>query len=105
MLVIPLSNIPAQRFQCVLNAQNCIITIKKRGEYCYFTLIANGNKITDNTICLSGNNLIPYANQYFIGSIFFIDVNGYYSIPKYEEFNLRYKLVYVPFRIEDINNG
>ena len=102
MIVIPLSAIPAQRFQCVLNSQNCTIEIKLRGEYCYFSLIANGNTVTQNTICLCGNNLIPYNNQYFVGSIFFIDMSGNDSIPEYTEFNARYRLVYVPFRIEDI---
>ena len=102
-IVIPLSNIPAQRFQCVLNNQNCTITIKKRGEYCYFSLMVSGNMVTYNTICLCGNNLVPYNNQYFVGSLFFIDSSWNYSTPIFEDFNTRYKLVYVPFRIDDIS--
>ena len=98
--VIPLSAIPAQRFQVVLNNQNCTITIKKRGEYCYLTLVCNGNTVTENTICLTGNNLVPYNNQYFVGSLLFIDVNGYNDIPKYELFGKRYKLMYTDERFD-----
>lgn len=103
MLIVPISAIPAQSFQCVLNNQNCTITIKKRGEYCYFSLICNGETVTENTVCLAGNNLVPYNNPYFVGSLFFIDTNGYYDIPKYELFNTRYKLCYVPFRFDGVN--
>lgn len=105
MVIVPISAIPAQRFQCVLNNQNCIIAIKKRGEYCYFSLTANGNSVAENVICLAGNNLVPYNNQYFIGSLFFIDVNGHDSAPEYKLFNTRYKLVYVPFRFDDISTS
>ena len=102
MLIVPISAIPAQRFQVVLNNQNCVITIKQREEYCYFSLTANGNKVVENVICLAGNSLVPYKNQYFTGTLFFIDKNGYFDVPQYESFNTRFKLVYVPFRIEDL---
>lgn len=105
MLIVPLSAIPAQRFQVVLNNQNCVISIKKRGSYCYFSLTANGNSVAENVICLAGNNLIPYNNQYFVGSLFFIDMSKHYSTPTYDEFNKRYKLVYVPFRFDDITTS
>ena len=105
IVIVPVSAIPAQRFQVVLNNQNCTITIKKRGEYCYLSLMCNGNIVTENTICLAGNNLVPYNNQYFIGSLLFIDKNGYYDIPKFELFGTRYKLVYVPFRFDTINTS
>lgn len=100
--IIPLSAIPAQRFKCVLGDQNCIIAIKKRGRHSYFSLVANGVNVVYNTICLCGNNLVPYKNQYFEGSIFFIDMSGHYSTPNYEEFNKRYRLVYIPYRIEEV---
>ena len=105
IVIVPISAIPAQRFQVVLNNQNCVITIKKRGEYCYFSLMSNGNRVADNVICLAGNNLVPYNNQYFSGSLIFIDKNGYYSTPKYEQFGTRYKLVYVPFRFESMKES
>lgn len=100
-LIIPLSAIPAQRFQCVINNQNCVIIIKKRGIHCYFSLTSNGTVVTQNTICLCGNNLVPYRNQAFDGSMFFIDMSGHYSTPNYTEFNTRYKLVYLPYRIDE----
>lgn len=102
MLIVPISAIPAQRFQVVLNNQNCTITIKKRGEHCYFSLVANGYDIADNVICLSGNSLVPYNTTHFVGTLFFIDKNGYYDTPRYEQFNTRFKLCYVPFRFDDI---
>lgn len=105
MLIVAISAIPAQRFQVVLNNQNCVITIKKRGEYCFFSLTANGNKVADNVICLAGNNLVPYNNHNFVGSLFFIDKNGHYEIPKYELFGTRYKLVYAPFRFDGIDTS
>ena len=105
IVIVPISAIPAQRFQVVLNNQNCTITIKKRGEYCYLSLMCYGNIVTENTICLAGNNLVPYNNQYFSGSLMFIDKSGHYGVPKYELFGTRYKLVYVPFRFDTINTS
>lgn len=35
-VIIPLSAIPAQRLQCVLNGQNCTITIKSVGNIAIF---------------------------------------------------------------------
>lgn len=103
MVTVPISAIPAQRFQVVLNNQNCTITIKKRGEYCYFSLVSNGYEVANNVICLAGNSLIPYTSQHFTGTLFFIDKNGYYDTPKYNMLGTRYKLVYVPFRFDEIN--
>lgn len=103
--IIPVSAIPAQRFQVVLNNQNCIITIKKRGDYLYLSLTCNGNVVTQNTICNCGNNLVPYNNRYFVGSLFFIDINGYNMKPTYNMLNTRYKLAYVPFRVNMINTS
>ena len=102
MVIVPLSAIPAQRFQIVLNNQNCTISIKKRGDYCYFSLMSNGYNIVDNVICLAGNNLVPYNNPHFTGSLFFVDKNGYFDVPHYELFNKRYILCYVPFRFDEI---
>lgn len=103
MIVIPLSAIPAQRFQVVLNNQNCIITLKKREKFLYFSLACNGNVVTQNTICGIGNNLVPYNNRYFVGSLFFIDMNGYDVPPTYELLNTRYRLIYVPFRFDTLD--
>ena len=103
MLIVPVSPIPAQRFQVVLNNQNCTITIKKRGEYCFFSLVCNGYDIANNVICLAGNSLVPYVSQHFIGTLLFIDKNGYYDVPKYDMLGTRYKLAYVPFRFDEIN--
>ena len=101
MVIVPISAIPAQRFQVVLGNQNCIITIKKRGEYCYLSLTANGYRIVDNVICLTGNNLVPYNNQHFTGSLMFIDTSGYYKAPTYELLGTRYKLVYATDRFDE----
>lgn len=100
--IIPLSTIPAQRFRCVLGDQNCTISIKKRGRHCYFSLTVNGIDVVQNVICLCGNNLVPYKSQYFDGSIIFIDMSGHYSTPNYEEFGTRYRLVYIPYRTEEV---
>ena len=105
MMVVPLSAIPAQRFQVVLNNQNCTITIKKRGKYCYLSLMSNGHNVVDNVICRAGNNLVPYNNQHFSGSLFFIDKNGYYDVPHYELFGVRFILCYVPFRLEAVDTA
>ena len=101
--IVPLSAIPAQRFQVVLNNQNCIITLKKREKFLYFSLNCNGNVVTQNTICGIGNNLVPYNNRYFVGSLFFIDMNGYDVPPTYELLNTRYRLVYVPLRFDTLD--
>lgn len=100
MIIVPISAVPAQRFQCVLNGQNCTISIKKRGEYCYFSLMSNGVSVAENTICLCGNNLVPYNNPYFVGTLLFIDTNGHDDVPTYDGLGVRYKLIYIPSRFD-----
>lgn len=99
--VIPLSQIPNQRLQCVINGQRLVITIAKRGERLYMDVNCNGNPVSNGVICLCGNSLVPYRNIYFTGDLFFIDLQNHGAIPDYRQFNSRFQLVYLPQRLGD----
>ncbi len=96
--VIPLSQIPNQRLQCVVNGQKLVITIAKRGERLYMDVNCNSNPVSNGVLCLCGNSLVPYRDVNFTGDLFFIDLQNHNAIPDYKQFNTRFQLVYLPKR-------
>lgn len=52
MKKIPLQAIPNQRFNVVLNDQNCTIHLYQKGNYMYMDFTADGAEIRTGAICL-----------------------------------------------------
>ena len=91
---IPLSSIPSQSFNVVLNNQDCTIALYARGEKYYFDLTVDGKNLFQGMIVQVGQNLTPYEYVGFVGSLSLIDVDGKNDYPDYTEFGKRYILVY-----------
>jgi len=56
MIAVPLSPIPSQSFQIVLNGQDCEIEVLTRGEHIFLNLTVDGELIQAGAICV---NLVP----------------------------------------------
>lgn len=93
-IVIPLSNIPAQRFNIVLDGLYCTIKLYQRGARLYMDLETVTEPIFAGAVCLHGAqvNQSPYPD--FTGVLYFFDTRGQ-SAPQYGGLNERWYLIYL----------
>ena len=91
---IPLKAIPNQRFNVVLNDQNCTIHLFQRGDYLYMDFTVDGKIIRTGAICLSATSILAYPTPYFNGYLFFTDVKRKNKEPNYAELGSRFLLCY-----------
>lgn len=91
---IPVKAIPNQRFNIVLNDQNCTVHLYQRGEYLYLDFIANERTIRTGTICLTDISLLQYPTPYFMGFLFFVDTKRMHKVPTFDELGTRFILCY-----------
>lgn len=91
---IPLKAIPNQRFNVVLNDQNCTIHLFQRGDYLYMDFAVDDKMIRTGAICLSSTSILAYPTPYFNGYLFFTDVKRKNKEPNYAELGSRFILCY-----------
>ena len=91
---IPVQAIPNQRFQIVLNDQNCTIHLFQRGEYIYMDLTCNGVEIRTGAICLPNISLVQYPTPDFDGMLFFTDTTNHDEPPVYSGLGTRWLLCF-----------
>lgn len=91
---IPLKAIPNQRFNVVLNDQNCTIHLFQRGDYLYMDFAVDDKMIRTGAICLSATSILVYPTPYFNGYLFFTDVKRKNKEPNYAELGSRFILCY-----------
>ena len=94
MQKIPLSTNPNQQSSCVLNDQNCVITLRQNGQWVYLTLEVDQEKVCDGVACRDRSPLPPFSTTKFSGRLIFVDTKCK-SRPNYKEFESRYILVYL----------
>lgn len=95
MLVIPIQPVPSQQVLCVLDGQNCQISIYLRGSKIFVDLNSNGENmclasLAHNAVALDSCN----SWDGFLGNLYFIDTQGN-DDPQYTGFNTRWFLVYL----------
>lgn len=100
MRVIPLKNIPNQKFAVVLEGQNCILHLFQRKENLYMDLICNHMEIINGAICQVDKNIVVNPTPYFSGMLFFTDLSGGRRKPNYAELNSRFVLCFSPDKEE-----
>lgn len=93
MQLINLRNIPAQRFNIVLDGLNCTIKLYQRGQRLYMDLETTDKVIFTGNVCLFVAKINQSPDPDFTGSFFFIDMQGQQA-PQYEGLNSRWYLVY-----------
>jgi hypothetical protein len=97
MLQVPLSAVPTQTVDVILDGQACQLSLRQNGANMYLDLIADGRDIVLTRICRNRQLLLLDA-QYrgFRGELFFLDTQGELD-PSYLGLgpNGRYVLVYL----------
>ena len=91
--IIPLANIPNQKFNIDLDGQQCEFRFITRGVYMYMDLTVNGNNLINGQICLNEVDLIQYKHLKFNGRLYFTDTQGNLD-PLYYGLNERWLLIY-----------
>lgn len=94
MIRIPLSNLSNQRFNVVLDGQNCTVTLKQNGAALYLSLAVDQVDVVTNHICNNDSPIPIFKTTAFSGCLVFHDVLGD-SHPDYSGLSDRYYLVYL----------
>ncbi|MDY5050855.1 MAG: hypothetical protein SPF17_05475 [Candidatus Mucispirillum faecigallinarum] len=94
MIEIPLEQIPNQKFEIILNQQDCTIHLYVRGDYLYFDLAISNEPYFYGAICLDRTLILQMQKDTFNGNFIFIDTLGK-EHPEYTKLNDRYKLYYL----------
>ena len=95
MEVIPLSAIPAQILNVVLNGQYCTLSIYWKQTRLYLDLNVGAAVICAGRICQNKVDILQVPVRGFTGSLHFWDMEGDHP-PQWEQLNSRFFLVYVP---------
>ena len=91
--VIPLDNIPSQKFQIELGNKVCQFEFITRGLFLYMNLSVDGIEQINGVICLNNTDLIQYDTINLDGRLYFTDTQGDLD-PIYWGLNDRWLLVY-----------
>lgn len=94
MQKIPLSTNPNQQFSCVLDDQNCTITIKQNGARVYASLSVDQESVFDSQFCRDRVLLPTFSTIKFNGHLAFVDTRSK-SNPDYTGFGDRFILVFL----------
>ncbi len=94
MKVIPLSAIPAETFQIVLDDQQCRITLYQRGRRMYLDLDVDNEPVCRGAICQNRASIVQSPTRLFRGSLHFWDTLGD-EPPQYDQLCTRFLLLYV----------
>ncbi len=91
---IPLSPIPAQTFQIVLDDQQCCISLYQRGQRIYLDLDVDDEPVCRGAICQNRASIVQSPTRLFSGSLHFWDTLGD-EPPRYDLLDTRFQLMYI----------
>ena len=91
--IIPLAQLPNQKFNIDLDGQLCEFRFITRGVYMYMDLTVDGNNLINGQICLNNTDLIQYKHLKFKGRLYFTDTQGNLD-PLYYGLNERWLLIF-----------
>lgn len=94
MQIIPLEAIPNQKFNIVLENQNCTIKVYQRGDYLFADLWVDNVLVREGMICLVDTSLLSYPVNGFAGVLYWVDMAGMGGTPNYAQLGSRYLLCY-----------
>lgn len=93
MQLIPLSAIPSQTLNVVLDGQYCTISVYWRQTRLYLDLTVAGNIICVGRICQNRVNVLQIPVRGFYGTLHFFDVEGD-SHPSWEQLGSRFLFLF-----------
>lgn len=83
MLIIPLTDTPAQTFSVQLGGQSCSINLYQKSTGLFLDLIVNNVAVLTGVICENLNRIVRNKYLGFLGDLMFEDMQGtsdpYYS--------------------------
>ena len=88
---IPVIAEPSQRFQVLLDGQDCTIKLYQRGQRLYMDLSVGGNAVCAGAVCLNKADIVQFPSRWFKGVLFFMDAQGD-TAPQWEGLGTRYHL-------------
>jgi len=91
--VIPISAVPNQKVNAVLNGQNCSFFLREMDGRQYLSLSIDGELVFANTLMVDRIPLKKYDYLPFIGDVASVDKQGT-SDPDWKEWNTRFFLIY-----------
>lgn len=91
---IPLSAIPAQQFNVVLNDQACTITLRQKSTGLFLDMALAGTTIAQGLLCRNLVKVLRAGYRGFVGDLVFMDTQGS-SDPAYAGLGTRFVLMYL----------
>lgn len=96
MIQVPLSTIPSQSLSIRLGGQPCQISLRKNGDFLYFSLLVNNEPIVTYRMCQNRQRLLIDAKyKGFIGDFMFVDQSPADAPPEYTGLNTRWIFYYL----------
>lgn len=93
VLQIPVDVVPSQIVACVVNGQNCIITLRQLGDRQYFGLSLDNIVVCENVLIQHATKLVCAAYSGFVGDFYVYDLQGQ-EPPVYTGWGGRWILTY-----------
>lgn len=90
---IPLSAIPFQIVNAVVNGQNYRITVRQLGSEIYTSLVVDDEQVTNSVMAVARGKLIPWSQTIAQTMLVWIDTQGN-ERPQYTGLGDRWRLVY-----------
>ena len=91
--VIPLSAVPSQRLQVVLEDQDVELSILQRGNNVYANITVNGVVLRQGALCIDRVPILQPGTTNLSGNFVFVDLWGT-SDPQWQEYGSRFVLFY-----------
>lgn len=92
MLSLPISALPNQEFQAILDNNSWNIIIRSTNEVMSVTLALNNTTVIENIRAVAGSLIIPSEYEES-GNFFFVTTNQ--ALPNYTQFGISQSLIYV----------
>lgn len=94
IIEVPLSQVPSQSFQIVLNSQNCGLYFTTRLGRVFSDLVIDNVYIWRSVICHDRSPIRQFTVQDLVGNLVFQDQEGA-NDPQWPYFGTRYRLYYI----------
>lgn len=94
MIEVPLSPVPGQNLQIILDDQNVTLTLRQKGERMYMDVDVGTSRVISGAICNNRTNVKQFKTMPFRGGLFFVDTEGN-EPPQYHGLDTRWVLVYL----------
>ncbi len=94
MIEITLKPLKQQKFNVILNGQQCTIRLMQRSTGMYIDLYKDSIPLLSGVKCLNGNKIVRYKYLGFSGELFFTDLSGTED-PEWSGLGERWRLWYI----------